>query len=126
MAWAPACSAAAAEVVSQATMGWAAAAAAADPAPVHCSVVSAVMIDSHWVAVVLSSAARFAPSRRGGHQRSCTRTGVHEAGVDLRWQSCEISTPFFCIPFPLTECGWLIDYAATGWRPTLERPSAWA
>src|SRR6516165_5655402 len=34
------------------------AAAAADPRPVHCWVVSVVMIDSHWVAVVLSSAAR--------------------------------------------------------------------
>lgn len=41
-------------------MGWAAAAAAADPPPVHCSVVSNETIDSHWVAVALTSAARLA------------------------------------------------------------------
>src|ERR1700757_3509507 len=60
MALALVCSSAAAVLVSQDTMGWAAAAAAADPAPVHCSVVSNEMIDSHWVAVVLISAARLA------------------------------------------------------------------
>src|SRR6185312_13919536 len=41
-------------------MGWAAAAAAADPPPVHCSVVNNETIDSHWVAVALTSAARLA------------------------------------------------------------------
>ncbi|BDB44652.1 hypothetical protein IWGMT90018_50980 [Mycobacterium kiyosense] len=54
----PACSAAAAVWVNHATYGCAAAAADADPAPVHCSVVNWVRIDSYWVAVVLSSEAR--------------------------------------------------------------------
>src|SRR5690349_19995921 len=41
-------------------IGWAAAAAAADPPPVQLSVVSNETIDSHWVAVELTSAARLA------------------------------------------------------------------
>src|SRR6185437_6174441 len=43
---------------SQAIYGCAAAAAAADPGPVHCSPVNVPMIDSQEVAVVLNSAAR--------------------------------------------------------------------
>ena len=95
-------------VVSQDTMGWAAAAAAADPAPVHCSAVSVEMIDSHWVAVVLSSAARLAYAVAAAMSGPAPAPAYMSAEV-ISGGSCKIKN-HFCIPFLLSvEFRFVVD-----------------
>jgi hypothetical protein len=88
-------------VVSHDTIVSAEAAAAVDPAPVHSSVVKVVMIDSHWAAEVLSSAARFA------HDVAAAMSGpepapeymsaeVTSGGIAPKSITIFVSVPFLC------------------------------
>src|SRR6516225_3445507 len=101
------------------------AAAAADPRPVHCWVVSVVMIDSHWVAVVLSSAARLL------QPAAAAISGPEPAPV---YMSAEVmsggiaakSKTIFLYPVSFERMCFLVDYLRPRWHPILRRPSVWA